>query len=192
MLVCAVTSFAYAQRSPAFAKDSRVVTLEHWGSHAATVWAVQPDRIVVYKVFDTAESDQLLAEVPITKAQSEKISAGVSSIPKEVRGRVYVPRGVLDGTMLRVSFTPDGHFANDRIEIQNLWLPWLADVTQAISEVLPQEQKIRFKEQIEERNRELKWPADWPTETITIEKYYEEPNQSPEPTSGLRPGRGSS
>lgn len=184
MLACVVTGFAYAQPSPTFAKDRRIATIEHWGRNAATVWAVQSDRIVVYKVFDTAEPDQLLAEVPITREQSEKIRACVSAIPKEVRGRVYMPRGVFDGTMLRISFTPDGHFANDRIEVQNLWLPWLAGVTQAISEVMPEERKIRFKEQIDERNHMLQWRADWPTETITIEKYYEVPNQSAQPTPG--------
>ncbi len=72
-------------------------------------------------------------------------------------------------------FTPDGHFASDRIEVRNLWLPWLAGVTQAISEVMPEDQKLRFKEQIEERNHRLNWRADWPTDTITIDKYYEVP-----------------
>ncbi|MEZ5415563.1 MAG: hypothetical protein R3F03_14755 [Opitutaceae bacterium] len=92
LLACAITSLAVAQRSPAFAKEGRVVTLEHWGRNAATVWAVQSDRIVVYKVFDTAAPDQLLVEVPISKDQSEKIRTCVSAIPTEARGRVYMPR----------------------------------------------------------------------------------------------------
>lgn len=184
MLACVMTGLAYAQRSPAFAKDDRVVTLEHWGRKAATVWAVQSDRIVVYRVFDTAEPDQFLAEVPITKEQGEKIRISVRALSNDVRGRVYMPRGVSDGTMLRVSFTPDGHFANDRIEVQNLWLSWLEGLSQAISETMPEAFEVRFKEQIDERNRMLNWPTDWPTDTITIEKYYEVPNQSSQPTPG--------
>ena len=99
-----------------------------------------------------------------------------------------MPRGVLDGTMLRISFTADGHFASDRIEVQNLWLPWLSAVTEAISAPMPDAEKIQFREQIERRNRMLNWRADWPTDVIPIEKYYAAPEQpaSPPPANAPR------
>ena len=180
---------AYAQRPSAFAKTDRIVTVEHWGRGEATVWAVQKDRVVIYKVYDTASPDELLAEIPIKKDQADKIRKTADAIPKEVRGRVHFPRGVFDGSMMRISFTSDGHFASDRIEIQNLWFFWLGDTVQAISEVMPEARKIRFKEMIEERIRALKWRADWPVESILIDDYYKAPNQTPEPTAPS--GRGS-
>lgn len=183
LLSVMTTVFAAGRQSPVYAKDGRIVTLEQWGRNEALVWAVQSDRIVAYKTFDTAAPDLLIVEVPITKELAEKIRACVSAIPHDAGGRVYAPRGVFDGVMLRISFTTDGHLSNDRIEVRNLWLPWLAGITQAISEVMPDKQKIRFKEQIEAQDSRLKWSTDWPTESITIEKYYEVPGQPSKPTA---------
>ena len=177
-MMAIVANLSYA-RPPAFAKSGRIITVEHWGHAEAIVWAVQQDRVVVYRVFDTDAPDELLADIPIAKAQVEKIKQAVSAIPKELRSRLYRPRGVLDGTMLRLTFTTDGQFASDRIEVQNLWFPWLGDIVAAISNVVPEARKIRFKEAIEKRNRR----PDLPIETISIDEYYGEANQPPQPPS---------
>jgi hypothetical protein len=174
-------STAYAQRPPAFAKTDRVVTVEQWGRGEATVWAVQPDRIVVYKIFDTAEPDQKLAEIPIKREDADRIRNAVDAIPKELRGQVYLPRDVYDGVMLRLSFTTDGHYTSDRIEVQNLWFQWLGQSIEAISATMPAERRIPFKETVERQALR----ANWPTKSISIDEYYKQPKPPlPTPTSG--------
>jgi hypothetical protein len=154
------------------ATAERFVTIEQWGSRGqvATVWAVTPSKITVYEV-EASERDKLLRVVSIEKNEEEKLRRLTAAIPTGSRGKVWLPRGVFDGIMMRISFSADGSFRDDRIEVQNHWRPEFEDLVAAISEQMPADLKITFKEVLERMSK----PVDIPIVGVPIKEYYRGP-----------------
>ena len=157
---------------PRYATSERIVTIEQWGGRGqiATVWAVLPTKIIVYRV-EGSGRDKLLRIVSVVKKEEEKFRQLVSAIHAESRGKVWLPSGVSDGFMMRVSFTDDGSFRDDRIEIQNHWRAEFEELVAAISEKVPADLRITFKEDL----KRMPTTVGIPIVSIPIKEYYRVP-----------------
>ncbi len=113
----------------------------------AIVWAVRPSELVIYFI-SSSVPDESLATVPLKKEESDAIRDLVSKIGKPERGKVWFDANVMDGSLLRISFTKDGDLRDDRIEVENHWRPEFQLLIARISEKTPIKWKIRFKERV--------------------------------------------
>lgn len=162
---------AKAEFPPRIAASERIVTLEQWGGRGndAIVWAVRPTELVIYHVFSSTP-DELLVTVPLKKEVSETIRASVSEIGKAARGKVWFDANVMDGSMLRISYSPDGDLRPDRIEVHNHWRPEFQKLIELVSSVAPEKWKIRFRERVAHTEH---WHlAD--IRCVSVKEYYGE------------------
>lgn len=162
---------AKAEFPPRIAASERIVTLEQWGGRGndAIVWAVRPTELVIYHVFSSTP-DEILATVPLKKEVTDAIRTSVSEIGKSARGKVWFDANVMDGSMLRISFSPDGDLRPDRIEVANHWRPEFQTLIELISSVSPEKWKIRFRERVARLEHDHK--AD--IRCVSVKKYYGE------------------
>jgi hypothetical protein len=152
---------------------------------------VQPDRIVVYRIFDTLEPDVLLSEQLITPEQQKKIRDAISAIPSDSYGMLFWEGGLTHGPFLRLSFTSDGSFAERRIEFCGVFENWLRALCSAVSEPMTTEKKIEFEAAVKARRERLAKIGFVPPMLRTpIAEFYgppraekNSPNQALEPTS---------
>ena len=157
-----------AEEPRRYAASDRVVTIEQWGarSRVATVWAVTPSKIIVFRI-EPGVADKLLAEIPISADEKAQIQRLVAGIDSKSRGKVWFPP-IDDGFFLRVSFTQDGALRDDRIEIWNHWREEFASLLTYVSERMPEGARITFKAKLEEWNL----PRGAPIEVRAIRDYY--------------------
>lgn len=162
---------AKAEFPPHIAASERIVTLEQWGGrlNEALVWAVRPSELVIYFV-QSSTPDELLATVPLKKEEADAIRAAVSEIGESQRGKVWFDADVMDGSMLRISFSPDGGFRPDRIEVANHWRPEFQRLVELISSRSPEKWKISFRERIAHLEDGRK--AD--IRCVSVKEYYGE------------------
>jgi hypothetical protein len=165
-------TIAKAEFPPRIAASERVVTLEQWGGRGndALVWAVRPTEIVIYHVFSSTP-DELLATVPIESRLRDAIRAAVAKIKEPMRGKVWFDPEVFDGSMLRISFSPDGDLRHDRIEVANYWRPDFGELVELVSSACPEKWKIRFGERVahlEEGGRKAN------IRCVSVKEYYRE------------------
>jgi hypothetical protein len=189
--ITAVTAFG--QHPHPFAPTGRLITLELWGQIEATIWAIQSDRIVIYKTFDTETSDILVSEQNLTPEQVKRIQEAVATIPQDAYATLFWKGGLLHGPLFRIGFTPDGSLSGNRLEFHDVFESWLRPLIIAISEFTPQEYKIEFEATVRQRNEQRAKTGDVrPTIRTPISKYYNgkitkitEPNQTLQPTPPL-------
>jgi hypothetical protein len=162
---------AKAEFPPRIAASDRIVTLEQWSGRGneAIVWAVRPTELVIYYVFSSTP-DEPLATVPLKKEVVDAIRKSVSEVGKSARGKVWFDANVMDGSMLRFSFSPDGGLRPDRIEVANHWRPEFQKLIELVSSASPEKWKIRFRERIAHLEREHK--AD--IQCVSVKDYYGE------------------
>lgn len=72
--------------------------------------------------------------------------------------------------MMRISFSSDGSLRNDRVELQNVWLPDFAPLVDALNAILPPKTRVTFPQDVEEQARA--YPRGRDHESKTIRDYY--------------------
>lgn len=171
LLFSVLTLLARAEYPPRIAPADRIVTLEQWGGRGneALVWAVRPAELVVYYIFSSTRNE-LLATVALTKEESEAIVKLVAKIGKSDRGKVWFDANVQDGSMLRISFSPDGDLRQDRVEVANHWRPEFQELITRVSAKAPEKWKIRFRERVAHLEQGHK--AD--IKSLSVKEYYGE------------------
>jgi hypothetical protein len=166
-----LATVAKAEFPPRIAGSERIVTLEQWGGRGndAIVWAVRPAELVIYHIFGSTP-DELLVTVPLKNEESDAIRDLVMKIEKSARGKVWFDANVFDGSMLRISFSPEGGLRHDRIEVANHWRPEFQELLELVSSVSPEKWKIRFRERVAHLEHEHK--AD--IKCVSVQEYYGE------------------
>jgi hypothetical protein len=131
----------------------RVITVERWASVAgfAVAWAVYPDRIIVFTRNDFEKPESALSEHPIDASGFAKIRDEIERLPADLRGKHFGKEGVFDGVFFRISFSPNGTLASNRIEFENMHLPGVAPVLAAIDGQIRTDQKIHYEKMIGSR-----------------------------------------
>lgn len=173
----AIGTTAFAQRLPVFAVTNRVISIEQWSRAEALVWAVQPNQIVVYRIFDTLAPDELVAVRPIGPEDLKRIRNAVAAIPPAAFGKLHWHGGTLHGPMVKLNFTGDGSYVDTRIEVCGVWADWLKATLDAISTSLPTDLHITFEEQQRKYQKDLsQWTPIPTTHSISIKEYYGPPN----------------
>lgn len=169
LLVALMAGAAKAEFPPRIADSERLVTLGQWGGRGneAIVWAVRPAELVIYHV-SSSTPDELLATVPLKKDTFDAIRKAVSAIEGNARGKVWFDANVFDGSVLRISFSPDGDLRDDRIEVANHWRPEFRELITLVSAASPDEWKIRFQERVARLEHQPK--AD--IRCVSVKEYY--------------------
>ncbi len=126
----------------------RVITIEKWASAEgfALAWAIYGNRVVVFTRNDFGNPETVLAEERIDPSAVEEIRAEIKRLPREVIGKAFSKRRVWDGEFYRISFSSAGQLTSDRVEFENMYLPDVAKLLEAVDRCIPAEYKIRYKE----------------------------------------------
>lgn len=161
--ICLLGTSSRAGDHGPFANSGRIVTVvqsyggagPHW-----TVWAVQPERIVVYEQSGRSGiSDKPLGETLLTSEQAQALRRAVAKISPASKGRVWFSPDVSDGVVLSIHFTADGSDRDDDIALVNVWRPEFRDLCSCISSALPPKMKITFEEIIGRRADQPRLPV---------------------------------
>jgi hypothetical protein len=177
-------SAVFAQRLPVFAPKDRVITVEQWSRTEALVWAVQPNQIVLYRMFDTLAPDELVAVRPIGPSDLKLIQDAIAKIPTDVFGKLFWHGGTLHGPMVRLNFTRDGSYIDQRIEVCGVWPEWLKAPMDSISAALPVDLRITIEDEQRKYQKRLSESGTFPPiRTLPIKEYYRPPNKAPVPTA---------
>jgi len=144
-----IAASAAAQLPVQFAKTDRIVTIESWYQNRAVVWAVQNSQIVIYKEGDEIGArDNLLATQPISTAQLTAIQHAVGSLPSDAFGYRFSLDSGTHPPLLRLHFTEDGKWANNRIEVTAYSPSWLKQLFGAVSAACPAEWKVDYDDSV--------------------------------------------
>ena len=143
---------SHAQPQIKYAISDRIITLERWKGREATVWAIQKQRIVVYKISDHGESE-LLAQKPISSEQLAIIRMAIAAIPKEHYGYLYIAGHSSHPPLLRLYFSENGKWERNRIELAGYAPDWIRKLLEAVTNAGPE-----------------RWPLDY---AEIIAEYYE-------------------
>jgi hypothetical protein len=134
----------------------RVVTIERWASVAglAVAWAVYPDKVVVFTRNDFGKPEHVIAEQTIDAKTLANIKQKIKNLPTGLMGKHFSKEGVHDGVFFRVSFSSSGALTSERIEFENMYLPDLAPLLEAINAQLPTDDQIHYQKTIGSRFKE--------------------------------------
>ncbi len=135
---------------------NRVITVERWASVAgfAIAWAVYPDKVVVFTRNDFEKPEHVIAEQTIDVTALANIKQEIKNLPARLVGKHFSKAGVHDGVFIRVSFSSSGALTSERIEVENMYLPDLAPLLEAVDAHLPADEQIHYEKSIGLRFRE--------------------------------------
>ncbi|MBX3736189.1 MAG: hypothetical protein KF715_05835 [Candidatus Didemnitutus sp.] len=131
---------------------TRILTIEYWHGRSATVWSCESHVVRRFERDDNGTIDRNATSFAINNACVEALKQAIVDIPRQSRGRVYYTH-VQDGIMLRISFSSDGSLRDDRVEVQNSWLPELSTLIETLDRMLPPDARVTFRADVEARVR---------------------------------------
>lgn len=155
LLVIASTAFAGPPGD--FAPDGRILTIGQGGEEAATVWAIQEDQIVIYRVFGYYKrTDELVTTKPITPDQRKAILDAVRQIPRSAYGHMHTAAYTTHAPFLRLCFTQDGSLsALKMIEIEAHVPLWLDEIISTVSSICQPEASITYPQAVAEYQKQI-------------------------------------
>jgi hypothetical protein len=152
-----IASTAFAGPSGDFAPSGRILTIVQGGEDEATVWAIQEDQIVIYRVFGFYNrTDEMVTTKPITPDQRKAIQGAVRQIPKGVYGRKHSAAYSTHPPFLGLSVADgDSRPALKTIELEAHVPDWLETVLSTVGSICHPEAPITYPEVVIEYHRHV-------------------------------------
>jgi hypothetical protein len=132
ILLVASTATASRAESSHYADIDRILTIERWYHEECIVWAIQTSRVVVYEKRGQAPRRVLFVGA-ISPTDQSAIRKEISSLPKDAFGFHHSGGYSTHPPLMRLHFSPDGKWVDDRIEVSGFMPTWVAGLLEAVS-----------------------------------------------------------
>jgi hypothetical protein len=103
---------------------------------------------------DFGKPEHVIAEQTIDAKALANIKQEIKNLPPGLMGKRFSKEGVHDGVLFRISFSSSGALTPERIEFENMHLPDLAPLLEAINAQLPADDQIHYQKTIGSRVKE--------------------------------------